>query len=92
MQTSNNNYIVGKSYSIESNVGGGKWTGTYVGINIHNQPTFKVSDTCEIQKNNKCPFFNNVTINVQIINNEPLYKNCCLCQFVCKQNDAWTIV
>jgi hypothetical protein len=92
MQTSNNNYIVGKSYTIESNIGGGKWIGTYVGNNIHNQPTFKISDICEVQKNNKCLFFNNNTIKTEIVNNEPLYTNCCLCQFVSKQNDKWIII
>jgi hypothetical protein len=91
METSNNNYIVGKSYSIESNIGGGKWTGTYVGNNIHNQPTFKISINCEIEKNNKCPF-NNKTIINEIINNEPLFKNCCLCQFISKQNNNWIIL
>jgi len=87
-----NNYIVGKSYNIKLNVDVGKWTGIFVGINIYNQLTFKISDTCDINQNKKCPFFNNKTITDEIIDNEPLYKNCCLCQFVCIQNDDWQIV
>jgi hypothetical protein len=91
METKTNEYIVGKSYIIEYNNGLGKWFATYVGDNIYGQATFKIKNHCIEKDNEECVFFKNPKVAIEIINDEPLYKDCCICQFICKQDTRLNI-
>jgi hypothetical protein len=81
---------IGKSYLIKFNNNNAKNTfvGKYVGNNIYNQETFKINDKCF---HSDCPFFKNVKVASEIIKDEPLYKDSCICQFVCLQNQNFII-
>ena len=77
---------IGKSYIIKFNQF--IFTGTYVGNNIYNQETFKINDKCN---QSECDFFKNPKVAYEIIKDEPLYKDCCICQFICRQNENYKI-
>ena len=91
MQNINNEYILGNSYVIEYNNGLGKWNSIYVGKNIYGQETFKIKDNCIEKENQECPFVKNPKVSNEIIKDEPLYKDCCICQFICKQDERLKI-
>jgi len=89
----NKEYIIGKSYSIEYNDNiKYTWYGFYVGNNIYGQATFKINNNCIEKDNIKCPWFKNKSVTLEIVIIEPLYKNDCICQFICIQDDKWTII
>ena len=75
-------YSVGQKYILEYS-GVGKWTGIYVGDNIYGQPTFKITNICE----KDCMLVKHPRVAYEIYKDEPLYKDCCICQFICKQDD-----
>jgi hypothetical protein len=86
MQFTSDEYIIGNLYIIEYNNGLGKWKATYVGNNIYGQATFKIKTNCIEKDNQECPFVRNPKVSNEIIKDEPLYKDCCICQFICKQD------
>jgi hypothetical protein len=88
-----NKYIIGKSYNIEYNDNNinYKWYGFYVGNNIYVQATFKINNNCIEKDNIECPWYKNKNVTVEIISNEPIYQNECLCQYVCIQDDKWLV-
>jgi hypothetical protein len=83
---------IGKSYIIKFNNQNETYTfifiGKYVGNNIYNQETFKINDKCN---QSECDFFKNPKVAYEIIKDEPLYKDCCICQFICRQNEKFKI-
>ena len=91
MNQMNNEYVVGKSYIIEYNNGLVKWNSIYVGNNIYGQATFKIKSDCIENDNQECPFVRNPKVAFEIIKDEPLYKDCCICQFICKQDERLKI-
>jgi len=83
---------IGKSYIIKFNNQNEThtfiYTGIYVGNNIYNQETFKINDKCN---QSECDFYKNPKVAYEIIKDEPLYKDCCICQFICRQNENFKI-